>query len=160
MRGRILGAFERAEMESDPDARRALLTFVVVGAGPTGVEMAGQIAELARDTLRRDFRAIDPREGRVLLVEMADRVLRPFRRSCRGRRSARSSASGSPLLGRTVVDIDEEAVTIDGGERIPARTVIWAAGVEASPLAAALGEVDRAGRVTVEPDLTLPGHPE
>jgi NADH dehydrogenase len=161
MRGRILGAFERAEMESDPDERRALLTFVVVGAGPTGVEMAGQIAELARDTLRRDFRAIDPREGRVLLVEMADRVLTTFPEKL-SRKAERSleRLGVTPLLGRTVVDIDEGAVTIDGGERIPARTVIWAAGVEASPLAAALGEVDRAGRVTVEPDLTLPEHPE
>jgi NADH dehydrogenase len=161
MRGRILGAFERAEMESDPDERRALLTFVVVGAGPTGVEMAGQIAELARDTLRRDFRGIDPREGRVLLVEMADRVLTTFPEKL-SRKAERSleRLGVTPLLGRTVVDIDEGAVTIDGGERIPARTVIWAAGVEASPLAAALGEVDRAGRVTVEPDLTLPEHPE
>ena len=106
-------------MERDPDARRALLTFVVVGAGPTGVEMAGQIAELARDTLRRDFRAIDPREGRVLLVETADRVLTTFPPTL-SRKAERSleRLGVTPLLGRTVVDIDEAAVTIDGGERI------------------------------------------
>jgi NADH:ubiquinone reductase (H+-translocating) len=146
------------------------MTFVVVGAGPTGVEMAGQIGELARDTLRRDFRAIDPRDGRVLLVEMADRVLTSFPPSL-SRKAARSleHLGVTPLLERTVVDIDEQAVTIEapGGraERIPARTVIWAAGVTASGLAAQLGEqtgaeLDRAGRVTVEPDLSLPGHLE
>jgi NADH dehydrogenase len=161
MRGRLLAAFEQAEVEPDPERRRALLTFVVVGAGPTGVEMAGQIAELARDTLRRDFRAIDPRDGRVLLVEMLDRVLTSFPESL-SRKAARSleHLGVTPLLGRTVVDIDEEGVTLDGDERIPTHTVIWAAGVQASALAAQLGEVDRAGRVTVEPDLTLPGHPE
>jgi NADH:ubiquinone reductase (H+-translocating) len=170
MRGRILSAFEAAEQEPDADARRALLAFVVVGAGPTGVEMAGQIAELARDTLRRDFRAIDPREATVLLVETADRVLTTFPPSL-SRRAQRSlqSLGVTPLLGRTVVDIDEEVVWVqarDGdSERIAARTVIWAAGVEASELAAELGrtsgaEVDRAGRVVVDSDLTLPGHPE
>ena len=170
MRGRILNAFEAAEMEANVDRRRALLTFVVVGAGPTGVEMAGQIAELARDTLRHDFRAIDPRESRVLLVETADRVLTTFPATL-SRKGARSleRLGVTPLLGRTVVGIDEQAVTIeapDGGtERIPTRTVVWAAGVEASGLAAQLGEltgaeVARAGRIAVEPDLTLPGHPE
>src|SRR6478672_951252 len=170
VRGQILNAFEAAEMEPDPELRRAWLTFVVVGAGPTGVEMAGQIAELARDTLRRDFRAIDPRGGRVLLVETADRVLTSFPPSL-SRKAARSleHLGVKPLLDRTVVDIDEHAVTIEapGGdaERIPARTVIWAAGVTASGLATQLGELtgaelDRAGRVAVGPDLTLPGHPE
>jgi EmrB/QacA subfamily drug resistance transporter len=170
MRRRILGAFEAAEVEPDPEVRRALLTFVVVGAGPTGVETAGQIAELARDTLRRDFRAIDPRECRVLLVEQADRVLTAFPPSLseRARRSLQSLGV-TPVLERTVIHIDADAVTVGarrgGSERIPARTVIWAAGVEASELAAQLGEqsgadVDRAGRVTVQPDLTLPGHPE
>ena len=169
-RTRILSAFEAAEIETDDDRRRAWLTFVVVGAGPTGVEMAGQIAELARDTLRRDFRAIDPRAGRVLLVETADRVLTSFPPSL-SRKAARSleHLGVTPLLDRTVVDIDEHAVTIEtsggGAERIPARTVIWAAGVTASGLAAQLGELtgaelDRAGRVVVGPDLTLPGHPE
>jgi NADH dehydrogenase len=170
VRGRILGAFEAAEMEPDEERRRAWLTFVVVGAGPTGVEMAGQIAELARDTLRRDFRTIDPRYSRVLLVEVADRVLTSFPRSL-SRKAARSleHLGVTPLLERTVVGIDGEAVTVEApdgsAEHIPARTVIWAAGVTASGLAGRLGEqtgaeLDRAGRVTVESDLTLPGHPE
>jgi NADH dehydrogenase len=169
VRGRILSAFEAAEMEPDPERRRAWLTFVLVGAGPTGVEMAGQIAELARDTLRRDFRAIDPRDGRVLLVEATDRVLTSFPPSL-SRKAAQSleDLGVTPLLERMVVEIDSEAVTVDapdGSERIPARTVIWAAGVTASGLAAQLAELtgadlDRAGRVAVEPDLTLPGHPQ
>jgi NADH:ubiquinone reductase (H+-translocating) len=169
-RGRILSAFEAAELETDDERRRAWLTFLVVGAGPTGVEMAGQIAELARDTLRGDYRSIDPGEGRVLLVEAADRVLTSFPPSL-SRKAARAleHLGVTPLVERTVVDIDEETVTVqasDGSsELIPARTVIWAAGVRASGLAAHLGrqadaELDRAGRVTVEPDLTLPGHPE
>jgi NADH dehydrogenase len=170
VRGRILSAFEAAEMERNQERRRAWLTFVVVGAGPTGVEMAGQIAELARDTLRRDFRTIDPRDGRVLLVEVADRVLTSFPPTL-SRKAARSleRLGVTPLLERTVVGIDEHTVTVaapDGGsERIPARTVIWAAGVTASGLAARLAEesgaeLDKAGRVAVEPDLTLPDHPE
>jgi NADH:quinone reductase (non-electrogenic) len=169
-RARILGAFEAAETEPDPDGRQALLTFVVVGAGPTGVEMAGQIAELARGTLDGEFRSIDSRRSRVLLIEMADRVLTSFPPSL-SRKAARSleSLGVTLLLNRTVVGIDAEAVTVatpDGStERIGARNAIWAAGVEASSLASQLGElsgadVDRAGRVIVEPDLTLPGHPE
>jgi NADH:ubiquinone reductase (H+-translocating) len=169
-RARILSAFEAAETEPDPDRRRALLTFVVVGAGPTGVEMAGQIAELARGTLRREFRSIDSGGSRVLLIETADRVLTSFPPSL-SRKAARSLASlgVTLLLERTVVAIDEEAVTVEAPdrstERIPARNAIWAAGVEASRLASQLAELtgaelDRAGRVTVEPDLTLPGHPE
>jgi NADH dehydrogenase len=132
--------------------------------------MAGQIGELARDTLRRDFRAVNPRDGRVLLVEMADRVLTTFPPSL-SRKAARSleHLGVTPLLGHAVVGIDEGGVTVEanGGrsERIQARTVIWAAGVTASGLAAALAEqsgaeLDRAGRMAVEPDLTLPGHPE
>jgi NADH dehydrogenase len=170
VRGRILSAFEAAELEGDEERRRAWLTFVVVGGGPTGVEMAGQIAELARDTLRRDFRAVDPRDGRVLLVEAADRVLTTFPPSL-SRKAARSleHLGVTPVLERTVVGIDDESVKIEapGGEseRIAARTVIWAAGVTASGLAARLAELtgaelDRAGRVAVQPDLTLPGHPE
>jgi NADH:ubiquinone reductase (H+-translocating) len=169
-RARLLAAFEDAETEPDPDRRRALLTFVVVGAGPTGVEMAGQIAELARSTLRGEFRSIDAGESRVLLIEALDRVLTSFPPSL-SRKAARSldSLGATLLLQRTVVDIDEESVTVaapDGAtERIPTRNAIWAAGVEASRLAAQLGkmsgaEVDRAGRVTVDPDLTLRGHPE
>jgi NADH:ubiquinone reductase (H+-translocating) len=169
VRGRILSAFEAAELEPDHERRRAWLTFVVVGAGPTGVEMAGQIAELARDTLHRDFRVANPRDGRVLLIEAADRVLTSFP-PLLSRKAARSleRLGVTPLLGRKVVGIDQEAVTVEapeGTERIPARTVIWAAGVTASELAAQLGELtgaglDRAGRTAVEPDLTLPGHPD
>jgi NADH:ubiquinone reductase (H+-translocating) len=170
VRARILAAFEAAELEDDAERRRAWLTFVVVGAGPTGVEMAGQIAELARDTLRRDFRAIDPRQARVLLVEAADRVLTGFPPGL-SRRAARSleRLGVTPLLERTVVGVDEHGVEIAGPEggpqRVATRTVVWAAGVAASALAARLAEpsgaeLDRAGRITVEPDLTLRGHPE
>jgi NADH:ubiquinone reductase (H+-translocating) len=170
VRAQILSAFEAAELEPDEERRQGWLTFVVVGAGPTGVEMAGQIGELARDTLRRDFRSIDPRDGRVLLIEMADRVLTGFPPSL-SRKAERSleHLGVTPLLGHTVVEIDDESVTVEaadrGRERIPARTVIWAAGVTASSMARRLGdatgaELDRAGRVTVAPDLTLPGHHE
>ena len=170
MRGRILSAFEAAEIERDPARRAEWLTFVVVGAGPTGVEMAGQIAELARSTLRKDFRAAEPGSGRILLVETADRVLTGFppSLSAKAERSLRKLGV-TPVLGGTVVDVDETGVTIahaDGATRhIPTRTVVWAAGVTASRLASALAELtgaeqDGAGRVTVEADLTLPGHPE
>jgi NADH dehydrogenase len=170
IRARILSAFEAAELEPDPDARGEWLTFAVVGSGPTGVELAGQIAEIARDTLRRDFRTIDPRAARILLVEAADRVLTGFpeRLSARAER-ALERIGVTPVLDTAVVDIDERGVTVEGPggkrERIPTRTAIWAAGVRASGLARTLGEatgarVDRAGRVTVGPDLTLPGHPE
>ncbi|HEX5246281.1 MAG TPA: NAD(P)/FAD-dependent oxidoreductase [Gaiellaceae bacterium] len=165
VRSRILSAFEAAEEESDADRRAAWLTFVVVGAGPTGVEMAGQIGELARDTLRHDFRAIDPRAARILLVEAADRVLTTFPPSLSAKAKRSLEKLGVTVLtGRTVTGIEPESVTIDD-ERIATRTVVWAAGVTASGLAARLGELtnaerDRAGRVTVEPDLTLPGHPE
>ncbi len=170
IRGRILRAFEAAEVETDPDGRRAWLTFVVVGAGPTGVEMAGQIAELAQQTLKRDFRSIDTRTARVLLVEAADRVLTSFPESL-SRKAARSleKLGVTPLIGQTVVAVTDRSVAIrrqDGEvETIEARTAIWAAGVNASPLAAELArgagiELDRAGRVPVGPDLTLAGHPE
>ena len=170
IRDRILGAFEAAEVERDPDVRRAWLTFVVVGAGPTGVEMAGQIAELARDTVRRDFRAVDTRQARVLLVEIADRVLTGFAPSLSARAyRALESLGVTPLVGHTVVAVGPDSVSISAGdgtvEEVAARTVVWAAGVTASSfagrLAAASGaETDRAGRITVEPQLTLPNHPE
>jgi NADH:ubiquinone reductase (H+-translocating) len=170
IRRRILSAFEAAEMEPDHDRRRSWLTFVVVGAGPTGVEMAGQIAELARDTLHRDFRSADTRTARVYLVEAADRVLTSFPASLsRKAERALEKLGVKVILGRTVVDVTAESVAIQarGGERtaIDARTAIWAAGVRASGLAAALADaagvpVDRGGRVPVGPDLTLPGHPE
>src|SRR5215216_4760080 len=181
VRRRILSALEAAELESDPERRQAWLTFVVVGAGPTGVEMAGQIAEIANDTLPRDFANVDPRSARILLIEAADRVLTSFpeRLSARAFRSL-ERLGVTPVLDRSVVDLDDHSVTIEAtdGERdersggepsgrdtISAHTIIWAAGVRASGLAAALGEatgaaVDRAGRVSVGPDLTLPGHPE
>jgi NADH:ubiquinone reductase (H+-translocating) len=165
VRSRLLSAFEAAEAETDPDRRAAWLTFAVVGAGPTGVEIAGQIAELARDTLRGDFRSIDTRAARILLVEAADRVLTAFPPSLSAKAARSLEKLGVTVLtGRTVTGIDDESVVVDD-ERIPARTVVWAAGVTASGLARRLGELtgaecDRAGRITVEPDLTLPGHPE
>ena len=170
VRSRLLAAFEAAEAEPKPDARREWLTFIVVGAGPTGVEMAGQIAELARDTLRRDFRTADPHRARILLVEAADRVLPgfPIALSAKAERSLQRLGV-TVLTGRTVIAIDAAGVTLsrrDGtSEWIRSRAVVWAAGVTASSLAGRLAELtgaerDRDGRVTVEPDLTLPGHPE
>ena len=170
IRRRILGAFEAAELETDEARRRAWLTFAVVGGGPTGVELAGQIAEIAHDTLRRDFRSIDPRAAQILLVEAADRLLGSFPEPSSARAARALERLGvTPVLDRPVVDVDREAVTLRCGDgtpqRIPARTVVWAAGVRASGLAETLGRatgagVDRAGRVSVAPDLTLPGHPE
>jgi NADH dehydrogenase len=170
IRRRILTAFEAAEVERDEVRRQAWLTFLVVGGGPTGVEMAGQIAELAHDTLRRDFRSIDTRSTRVLLVESTDHMLPAFPASLSRKAAHALERLGvTPLTGHTVVDIGPEAVAIAtaGGGRIEiaAHTVIWAAGVSASPLAAALAHaagagVDRAGRVTVDGHLLLPGHPE
>jgi len=170
VRSRLLAAFEAAEAEPNTDLRGAWLTFVVVGAGPTGVEMAGQIAELARDTLRRDFRTIDPRRARILLIEAADRVLTSFPPSLSAKAERSLQRLGVTVLKkRTVVGIDAAAVTLEGRdsgpERIASRAVVWAAGVTASSLAGRLAELtgaerDRAGRVTVESDLTLPGHPE
>ena len=172
VRRRILTAFEAAEVEPDPGRRSAWLTFVVVGAGPTGVELAGQIAEISRDTLRGDFRRIDTREARIVLVEMAERVLPGFPpRLSESAIRALDALGVTPLVGRAVVGIDEESVTIGAGagagvdERLSARTVVWAAGVVASDLARALSvqsgaELDRAGRVGVGADLTLPDHPE
>jgi NADH:ubiquinone reductase (H+-translocating) len=170
VRSRVLAAFERAELSEDPAIDAAELTFVVVGAGPTGVEMAGQIAELARDTLRHDFRSIDPAQARILLVEATDQVLGSFPVSLsRSAVRALERLGVTVMVNRTVTGINHTEVTLraaDGTEElVPSRTVVWAAGVTASPLARILGElaseeVDRAGRLTVEPDLTLAGHPE
>jgi len=170
VRSRLLTAFEAAEAAPQAPDRDAWLTFVVVGAGPTGVETAGQVAELALDTLRRDFRRIDPRNARIVLVEAADRVLTTFPRSLSAKAERSLSRLGVTVLtGRTVTGIDADGVTIADGngatERIASRVVVWAAGVTASGLAGRLGELagvdrDRAGRVTVEGDLTLPGHDE
>jgi NADH dehydrogenase len=170
VRADILRAFEAAEMMPDSDERQALLTFVIVGAGPTGVEMSGQIAELARDTLKSNFRAIDTATAKVIMVDALDRVLTSFPHSLSAK--AKRSLEGlgvTVMLNRTVVGIDGDSVTLSGpdgtNERIPTETVIWAAGVTANPLAEQLGklsgaEIDKAGRLTVQPDLTLPGHPE
>ena len=170
IRRRLLSAFEAAETEHVVARRERWLTFVVVGAGPTGVEMAGQIAEMARRTLRREFRAIDPREARILLIEASDRVLGTFppRLSASAQR-ALERLGVSVLLGRRVLEVDEGSVTVEDAEgtleTIPACVIVWAAGVHASPLARLLadasdGGVDGAGRLEVEPDLTVPGHPE
>jgi NADH dehydrogenase len=170
IRRRILIAFEAAEREADPDRRREWMTFVVVGGGPTGVELAGALGEISRDTLRRDFRAIRPNEARIILVEALDRILPPYPpdRS----RSAQRQLERLGVEVRTttrVIHIDDRSARVamsDGSEQeIPARTVLWAAGVQASSftrvVAKTLGaETDRAGRVIVGPDLTVPGHPE
>jgi NADH dehydrogenase len=171
VRRRLLSAFEAAELETDPEARKAWLTFVVVGAGPTGVEMAGQIAELAKDTLPGDYREIDPSSARIMLVEAGPRVLSAFDPSLSEKASRLLEQLGvTPQVDRPVVGIDEHGVDVgragsDETERIEARTVIWAAGVTPSTLASELGEqsnaeLDKLGRLIVEPDLTVPGHSE
>jgi NADH dehydrogenase len=158
IRRRILSAFERAEAETDPAARRALLTFAIVGGGPTGVELAGTLAEIARHTLKREFRRIDPREARVLLLEAGPRVLASFPESLSAKARRQLEKLGVEVrTGIPVRSIDDDGVQL-GDERIAARTVLWAAGVAASPLARSLGvELDRQGRVPVLPDLRAPG---
>jgi NADH dehydrogenase len=175
IRGKILKAFETAERLSDPELMHpptdvaAYLTFVIVGAGPTGVEMAGAIAELAHETLRKEFRAIDPTRSRILLVEAGRRVLPPFdQRLSASARSALERFKVDVRCGTLVVGIEQGAVVLKHGEqieRIPTHTVVWSAGVQASPLAKLLAsqsgaELDRGGRVMVLPDLTIRGHPE
>jgi NADH dehydrogenase len=165
IRRRIFVAYEAAERESDPDEQRAWLTFVVVGGGPTGVELAGALGEIGLHTLAKDFRSIDSRDVRVVLCEGRDRVLLayPEKLSAAAKRSL-EERHVEVRLDTLVTSIDERGVTVkghDGEQRIAARTVLWAAGVQASPLAASLGAPrDRAGRVIVEPDLSIPGHPE
>ncbi len=161
IRRKILLAFERAEREADPASRAALLTFVIIGGGPTGVELAGTIVELARDTLKGEFRRIDPAKARVLLVEAGPRLLGAFREELSAyAKSALEKLGVEVRLGQRVTEVDAAGVAIDG-ERLPARTVLWAAGVAASPAAQWLGaEADRAGRVVVEPDLSAPGRPD
>ncbi|MGF1645319.1 MAG: NAD(P)/FAD-dependent oxidoreductase [Kineosporiaceae bacterium] len=170
LRGRIFGAFELAELTDEGAERRRDLTFVVVGAGPTGVEMAGQIAELAHRTLRDEYRRIDPREARIVVVDAADQVLPGFHDQLGAAAARRLDRMGiEVLLGAKVVDIDAGGIEyVDAAgdrHRIDALTKIWAAGVAGNPLGRLLAEragaeVDRAGRVKVLPDLTLPGHPE
>jgi NADH dehydrogenase len=161
LRRRILVAFERAERESDPQRRAALLTFVIVGAGPTGVELAGTIAELAQDTLPPDFRNIDTHKARVVLIEAGPRVLAGFadELSAYAQRSL-ESIGVEVVLGKAVTECSADGV-VYGGETLQARTLIWAAGVRASPAAEWLGAAaDRAGRLEVLPDLTVPDHPD
>ncbi len=161
IRNRILSAFEQAEASEDPAQRKALLTFAIVGGGPTGVELAGTLAEIARHTLRGQFRNIDPRRARVLLLEAGPRVLGTFPDALSDKARVQLEKLGVEVhCGTPVSAISAEGVQL--GERfIPARTVLWAAGVAASPLARSLGvPLDRAGRVPVDPDLSVPGHPE
>jgi NADH:ubiquinone reductase (H+-translocating) len=170
LRGRIFGSFELAELASTPAEIERLMTFVVVGAGPTGVEMAGQIAELAHRTLSRDFRRIDPHDARIILLDAAPTMLASFGERLGDKARRRLEQMGVEIrLGAKVVDVDLTAIEVehtDGTrERIESLCKVWAAGVSASPLAAHLAEqtgadVDRAGRIHVLPDLTLPGHPE
>jgi NADH dehydrogenase len=161
IRRRVLLAFEQAERERDPAKRAAWLTFVVVGGGATGVELAGTFAEIARHTLRGEFRRIDPHTARVVLVEGANRVLPPYPPELSAKAQLALERLGVTVWpGRLVTGIDAEGVSL-GDERLAARTVIWAAGVKSSPLGAGLGApLDRAGRVKVAPDLSVPGHPE
>ncbi|MFY9726579.1 MAG: NAD(P)/FAD-dependent oxidoreductase [Bryobacteraceae bacterium] len=169
IRSRILLAFEEAEREPDPAQRHAWLTFVIVGGGPTGVELAGALGEIANDTLRHDFQHINPAESRILLLEGADRVLPAMPPDLSRKAERQLIALGvRPRLGARVVGIDAAGVTVESAgknEHIAARTVLWAAGVRASGLGRKLAEragapLDRAGRVMVEPDLSIPGHPE
>jgi NADH dehydrogenase len=161
IRRRILLAFEKAETETDPAERARLLNFVIVGGGPTGVEMAGAIAELANRALAEDFRSIDPRAARIILVEAAPRLLTPFDPPLsEAARTSLEQLGVEVRLGTPVTALDAAGVSV-GSERIEARTVIWGAGVIASPAGQWLGtETDRAGRVKVEADLSVPGHPD
>ena len=170
LRGRIFGSFEMAERETDPVARRRWLTFVVVGAGPTGVELAGQLAELSHRTLRGNFRRIDPADARVVLLDAASTILTAFPEQLR-QRAARDLRDMRVEVhtGTTVTFVDEQGIGTDSTKsevrRIDAATKIWAAGVQASRLGRILAQgsgadLDRAGRVKVETDCTLPGHPE
>jgi NADH dehydrogenase len=169
LRGRILGAFEQAERSSDPVRREKLLTFTVVGAGPTGVEMAGQIAELADQTLRGSFRHIDPSEAHVILLDAAPAVLPPMGEKLGKKAQARLEKMGVEVqLGAMVTDVDRNGLTVKDSDgtirRIESACKVWSAGVSASPLGRDLAnqsdvEIDRAGRVKVNPDLSVPGHP-
>jgi NADH dehydrogenase len=161
IRRRVLDAFEAAERETNQEARRRLLTFVVVGGGPTGVELAGAIGEMSRYTLARDFRSIDPRQTRVVLVEAGPRILATFDSKLAARAMRDLESLGVQVwTGAAVTDVSAEGVRI-GTEQLAAGTVLWAAGVKAADIGATLGvPLDRAGRVIVGPDLTIPGHPE
>jgi len=161
IRRRVLIAFERAEAENDPARRAAWLTFVVIGGGATGVELAGTFAEIARHTLQGEFRRIDPHAARVVLIEGTERVLPVYTPDLSRKAQLQLERLGVTVWpNRRVTHVDADGIRM-GEERLSARTVIWAAGVAASPLGKSLGvPLDRAGRVRVEPDLTVPGHPE
>jgi NADH dehydrogenase len=161
MRRRVLLAFEAAERETDPAAQRRLLTFVIIGGGPTGVELAGALAEIARQSLRHDFRRIRPESARILLLEGGPHLLGAFPERLRDAARASLTRLGVEVrTGTNVTDVNTDGVRA-GGEHIPAQTVLWAAGVAASPLAKSLGvPLDRVGRVLTAPTLTIPGHPE
>jgi len=161
IRARVLTAFERAEREADAAKRSAWLTFVVIGGGATGVELAGTLAEIARHTLKGEFRRVDPTRARVVLVEGTDRVLPPYTPALSERARLQLERLGVTVwLGKRVTGVDAGGVAL-GAERLEAKTVIWAAGITSSPLGRSLGApLDRAGRVQVEPDLSVPGHPE
>ena len=162
IRRRFLMAFEAAEREADADARQRHLTFVIVGGGPTGAELAGAMAEIARTVIPKDFRAVDTATARIILVEGVDRVLPTFHERLSAAAHRQLERLGVEIrTGALVTAIDERGVTLKSGERIEAENVVWAAGVAASPLGAKLGaSVDRAGRVVVGSDLSVPGHPE
>ncbi|HTR72895.1 MAG TPA: NAD(P)/FAD-dependent oxidoreductase [Solirubrobacteraceae bacterium] len=169
LRGRIFGAFEMAELEEDPQARRTWMTFAVIGAGPTGVEMAGQIAELSRRSLKHNFHRIDPADARVLLLDAAATPLATFGEKLSAKAARAIERTGVELrMHSRVIDVTTDAIVVEGPhgeERLGCHTKVWAAGVQASPLGALLAraadvETDRAGRIEVEPDCTLPGHPE
>lgn len=161
IRARIITAFERAEASTDAEEVRALLTFVIVGGGPTGVELAGTLAEIARHTLKGEFRRIDPTSARVVLVEAGPRVLPAFPPELSASAQRQLEHLGVTVLtGRPITHVAADGVKI-GEEFMASRTVLWAAGVTASPLARTLGvDLDRSGRVRVAPDLSVPGHPE
>ena len=161
MRARILTAFERAEAASDPSEQAAWLTFVIVGGGPTGVELAGTLAEIARHTLRGEFRHMNPASARILLLEAGPRVLPAFVETLSRYAAAALRRLGVTVhTGEAVTQVSPTGISM-GGKLIAARTVLWAAGVEASPLGRQLGvDVDRTGRVRVCPDLSIEGHPE
>jgi len=159
IRRRVLTAYERAEAESDPERRREWLTFAVVGAGPTGVELAGALGEIAHRTLAQDFQHVDTREARILLLDASDRILGTYPEQLSASAVDQLRTLGVEVrTGARVIDIDETGIQCEDG-RIAARTVLWAAGVQASALGGRLGApLDRAGRVLVDPDLTVPGH--
>jgi NADH dehydrogenase len=161
IRGSILSAFELAERETDPARRQTLLTFAIVGGGPTGVELAGTIADLAHDTLPRDFRAIDTNRTRVVLIEAGPKILNGYPDDLSDYAKRALEKLGVEVwLGAAVTRIEPDAVTF-GDQRVEAHTIVWAAGVRASPAAEWLGvAADRNGRILVEPGLTVPGHPE